>query len=241
MSREGLGPADSAQRDSGRIAARRSNEEVVVTYKEASATPKRRRRLSPRARKLALAAHVVVSVGWMGVVAAMLVLEVAAATAQEAGTSEAAYALLGYVSDTLVAPPPASVSIAALLTGIVLSLGTRWGLLEHYWVAAKLLLTLAVIFSGIFLVEGWIRQASAAPEGPAPMLLICASLFHLLMLGAATVISVYKPWGTLKRGRRGAAQRRRPRGADGGARIASSAHAPGGADAAGSHRKASTT
>ena len=188
-----------------------------------------------------LAAHVVVSVGWLGVVAAMLVLEIAAATAQEAGTAESAYALIGDVSSTLVAPPPASFSIAALLTGIVLSLGTRWGLFEHYWILAKLLLTLAVIFSGIFLVDRWIQQASARPEGPASMLLIYTSVAHLLMLGAATVISVYKPWGKTKRGRRGAGPDRAGRSAGGGARIASDVHAPGDADAEGSHRKASTT
>jgi len=223
----------------GRINARRSNEEVIATNEKTSLA--RKRRLSPRLRKLVLAAHVVVSVGWLGIVAAMLVLEIAAATAQKVGGSEAAYALLDDVSGTLVAPPPASFSIAALLTGIVLSLGTKWGLFDHYWVVAKLLLTVVVIFSGIFLVEGWIRQASAAPEGPAPMLLICASVAHLLMLVAATVVSVYKPWGTTRRGRRDAAPRRATRGADGGVRIASGVQAPGGAGATGSHRKASTT
>ena len=188
-----------------------------------------------------LAAHVVVSVWWLGVVAAMLVLEIAAATAQEVEMDEAAYALVGDISGTLVAPPPASVSIAALLTGVVMSLGTKWGLLEHYWVVAKLLLTVAVILSGIFLMEGWIRQASAAPEGPAPMLLIYASVAHLLMLGAAMVISVYKPWGKTQRGRRGAAPHRARHSADSGARIASGVRAPDGADAEGSYRRASTT
>jgi len=32
-------------------------------------------------------------------------------------------------------------SIAALLTGIVQSLGTSWGLFRHYWVLAKVLIT----------------------------------------------------------------------------------------------------
>jgi hypothetical protein len=108
-------------------------------------------------------------------------------------------------------------------------------------VLAKLLLTAAVILSGIFLVDRWIQQASARPEGTAPTLLIYASVAHLLMLVAATVISVYKPWGKTKQGRRGAGPDRAGRSADGGARIASGMHAPGDADAEGSHRKASTT
>jgi hypothetical protein len=31
--------------------------------------------------------------------------------------------------------------LAALLTGIVQSLGTTWGLFRHYWVVTKILLT----------------------------------------------------------------------------------------------------
>jgi hypothetical protein len=130
VSREGLKPSDPAPREAGRIAARRPSEEVIATNGRPPVA--RKGRLSPRSRKLVLAGHAVVSVGWLGVVAAMLVLEIAAAAAQEAGMAESAYALIGDVSSTLVVPPPASFSIAALLTGIVLSLGTKWGLLEHY-------------------------------------------------------------------------------------------------------------
>ena len=60
------------------------------------------------------------------------------------------------MSSVLVTPPPASVSLATLLTGIVLSLGTKWGLLKHYWIVAKLLLTVGVTLSGIFCVDLWI-------------------------------------------------------------------------------------
>ena len=47
----------------------------------------RKRRLTPRTRKLVLAAHVIVSVGWLGIVAAMLVLAITAATTQDLGMS----------------------------------------------------------------------------------------------------------------------------------------------------------
>lgn len=225
-----------------RLAARRSSEGTIATNE----TPitARKRRLSPRLRKLVLVAHIIVSVGWFGIVVTMLVLSIAAATAQDIEMSEAAYVLIDGVSDTLVVPPPASFSIAALLTGIVLSLGTKWGLLKHYWILAKLLLTLAIILSGIFLVDRWIQQALAvagestastvatsADAGSAPMLLIYASVAHLLMLGAATVISVYKPWGVTRRGRRDATQLRVMRSAGSEARIASGARASGCADA----------
>lgn len=161
------------------------------------------RRLSPRLRSFVLTAHVIVSVGWLGVVVAALVLAINAATARDPALSRAAYAAIGEILGTLVAPPPASFSLAALLTGLVLSVGTKWGLLQHRWIVAKLALTVAVILSGILFVDGWVRLATAADaRGTAPMFLIYASLAHLLMLGAATAISVYKPWGRTARGRR---------------------------------------
>lgn len=225
----------------GPLASHRPSEEATAAMSE-SPTAERKRRLPPRLRKLVLAAHIIVSVGWLGIVVVMLVLSITAATTQDAGMSEATYALIGDVSDTLVAPPPASFSIAALLTGIVLSLGTKWGLFKHYWILAKLLLTVAVILSGIFLVDRWIQQAGADPSsGSAPVLLICASVAHLLMLGAATAISVYKPWGKTRLDRRGAVRRRALHSADGGNRITMGVHAPGGADRTRLSRRASTT
>ena len=207
-------------RGAGRSAVRRPGEKATVAANDGPAV-RRGMQLTPPLRKLVLATHVIVSVGWLGIVAAMLVLEISAVTTHDVGMSKATYTLIGSVSDTLLMPPPASFGLAALLTGIVLSLGTKWGLLKHYWILAKLLLTVAVILSGIFLVDRWIQQAGAHPEdASAPMLLICVFMLHLVMLGAATILSVYKPRGTTGRGPGSSAPRGAMRRADGGARIA---------------------
>ena len=110
-----------------------------------------------------LAAHVIVSVGWLGVVAAGLALASAAVAVDDPSVARALYLALAEVLDTLVMPPPASLSLAALLTGLVLSLGTKWGLFRHYWIVAKLVLTAAVILSGILLVDAWAQQAVVRP------------------------------------------------------------------------------
>ncbi len=78
---------------------------------------------------------------------------------------------------------------------------------------AKLALTVAAVLCGIFVVRPLVQQAIAATSGAAPlttpdpgsapMLLIAASAANVLMLSTATVISVYKPWGAIGRGRRG--------------------------------------
>lgn len=172
------------------------------------------RRVSPRMHKLLLAAHIIVSVGWLGIVFAKLVLGLSAMTSDAREASDALYISMEVVN---VAFPPAA--IATIVTGILLSLGTKWGLLQHYWVATKLVLTVGVIVTGIALVDRLIRQSISAPTGQAvddgtilgiastPILLISLSTAHVLMLGIATVVSVYKPWGKTRFGRQNAARK----------------------------------
>ena len=163
--------------------------------------------LSPGHRKLVLAAHIVVSAGLLGISAAMLVLGTVAAATPDSGTSRAAYLAMGIFTRGVIQPA----AVGALVTGLILSLGTKWGLLEHYWIVAKLALTVAAVLCGILVVRPAVEQAIAATSGAAPltasdpgsaaMVLIAASGANVLMLGAATVISVYKPWGPIWRSR----------------------------------------
>lgn len=167
------------------------------------------RRVSQPAYKLLLAAHILVSGVWLGIAAAKLVLAVAAPTTGDPRVSGALYSAMEVVN---VAFPPAAV--ATLVTGVLLSLGTKWSLLRHYWVAIKLALTVGVIVTGVALVDRLIQQSVAATSGQAvsdgtmlsiasapTRLLIYLSVAHVLMLGVATVISVYKPWGKIRVGR----------------------------------------
>lgn len=74
-------------------------------------------------------------------------------------------------------------AIGTIVTGVLLSLGTKWGLLQRYWVATKLVLTVGVI-------------GTAVQLGDRVSLVVSLAVVHVLMLAVATVISVYKPWGT---------------------------------------------
>jgi hypothetical protein len=171
--------------------------------------PRGERRLSPSQYKLVLTAHIMVSVGWLGVVAAKVVLGVAAMTAR---TPDVAAALFVGMNVMNVAFPP--LAIGTVVTGVVLSLGTKWGLVQHYWVVTKLTLTVGVIATAVQLTDRLVRLAGGAPgaagvdasallgTGSAPALLTYLAMVHLLMLGAATVLSVYKPWGRTGFGRR---------------------------------------
>ena len=91
--------------------------------------------LSPRVRKLALTAHVTSSVGWLGAVVAFLALSVASLTSQDPQTVRGAYLVMEVTSWVVLLP----LSLASLVTGLISSLGSVWGLFRHYWVLFKLL------------------------------------------------------------------------------------------------------
>jgi hypothetical protein len=140
-----------------------------------------------------VAAHILASVGLLGLSTAMLVLATAGARTADPATAHAAYRSMGFFTPGVVPP----VAMAALITGIVLALGTKWGLFTHVWIVTKLGLTLATILCGIFVISPAVEEAIA---GNPPTVLVAAAALNVLMLGAATVISVFKPWGMLRRG-----------------------------------------
>jgi uncharacterized membrane protein len=77
--------------------------------------------MAPRLRKFALAAHIALSVGWIGAVAGYIALDVIAATSQSDETLRACYLAMGLITWYVIVP----LALASLLTGLVMSLGTR--------------------------------------------------------------------------------------------------------------------
>lgn len=103
-------------------------------------------------------------------------------------------------------------SVLALLTGLVLSLGTRWGLVRHYWVLVKLTLTTfavaALLLHQFTAVSEAARRASGTAAGAVPDVgglgtqLVADAGAATLVLFVVTVLGVYKPWGRTPYGRR---------------------------------------
>ena len=152
-----------------------------------------------------VALHIVVSVGLLGLSFAMFVLATAAALTSDVATSQAAYRAMGIFTRGVVQP----MAILAIVTGVVLSLGTKWGLFQHVWIVVKLVLTVATILCGMLILSPMRQYAIAATSGAAPLsppdlgstpwMMVATTAANVLMLGAATFISVYKPWGTIWR------------------------------------------
>jgi predicted integral membrane protein DUF2269 len=135
-----------------------------------------------------LTAHIIASVGLLGDVAAVLAVNARAATTTDAGFASVSYELLQMFSMVFGIP----LSFAALISGLTLGLGSKWGVLRHAWVTAKLMLLLSVILVGA-LVIGPATNEMRDGNGDAEAVLIAAAAWDVLALTVATALSVYKP------------------------------------------------
>lgn len=155
--------------------------------------------MTPRISKFALTAHVTSSVGWLGAVAGFLALAVAGLASKNDQTVRAAYLSMELIGWCVIAP----LSLASLLTGLVQSLGTSWGLFRHYWIVAKLLIT---VFASILLLvhmQVASRMANvvagttfvATDFNGMRIQLVADAIAALVVLVAATALSVFKPQG----------------------------------------------
>ena len=100
--------------------------------------------------RVMLITHIVVSVGWLGAVAGFLVLSIAGLTSCDVSTVRGVYLSMNLIGLYLLVP----LSFAALLTGLVQSLGTSWGLFRQYWKIVKLVLTIGCV-GLLFCISSW--------------------------------------------------------------------------------------
>ncbi len=91
-------------------------------------------------------------------------------------------------------------AFASLLTGLVIALGTKWGLFRHYWVLISLALTVfATVVLLLHMPTVTSSAAVARTANPSEVFALGGDLFHpavgLLVLLVVTVLNVYKPRG----------------------------------------------
>ena len=153
--------------------------------------------LTPPLRKFALTAHVTSSIGWIGAVVVFLALAVIGLTSRDEQTVRGAYLVMEPAAWFVLVP----LAFASLLTGLVMSLGTMWGLFRHYWVLFKLLINafatiVLLIYMGTF---RYMAGVASDPNVDLDMVRNASPLLHailaLALLLVATVLAVYKPRG----------------------------------------------
>jgi hypothetical protein len=172
-------------------------------------------RLGRRTRKAVLVTHVTAAGAWIGMDLVLLVLSLRAwfaDSARERAVSMQALELFGVA-------PMISLALLTLASGVLLGLGTRHGLLRHWWVVAKL--TVNLVFAALLVgaLRPGLREAADAgadlaagvgnPALAGDMVFpLTVSLSGLLF---AVILSVFKPWGRIRPSRKETHSRRASR------------------------------
>lgn len=155
--------------------------------------------LNQSVRKPLLAVHVISSVAWIGVELALIALGLTGMLSDDPDRVRAVYIAMGVLGWAFLP----TVSVVALLSGVVLGLGTKWGLFRTGWVFAKLLITVPMTFMGIVFLNDRLQDAANealsgnvsrwSDLGPERFPISYVPWFGLTLLVLATLLSVYKP------------------------------------------------
>ena len=162
--------------------------------------------MTPGLRKLVLTAHITFSVGWLGAVAAFLVLALTGLTNHDTQAAHIASPAMELTARFAIVP----LALASFLSGLVQSLGTPWGLFRYRWVVVKLLLTVfatIVLLMKMPLIDSAARRAaetrlSTGDLRAAGTELAVHAAGGLVVLLVVITVSVYKPWGLTRYGQR---------------------------------------
>lgn len=137
-------------------------------------------------RKLALTAHITFSVGWLGSVVVYLAIALDCLRKTDAQAVTSVVSVLEFIGWFVIVP----LSIAALVTGLVQSLGTEWGLFRYYWILVKFALTVGAVTILLLHMPAVGRKSGVMAE-------VVHAGGGLLVLLTTTALSVFKPWGRI--------------------------------------------
>jgi hypothetical protein len=153
-----------------------------------------------------LTAHVISTLGWMGAIAAFLALAATGLTSHETRLVDSSYVAMKLIGWRVIVP----LGLASLVTGLIQSLGTTWGLFRHYWVLLKFVLT--VVANVLLLLHmtladrladtaNQLATSGAHLRGVRIQIMADAAAAVVLLI-VNTVLSVYKPRGMTPYGSR---------------------------------------
>jgi uncharacterized membrane protein len=179
------------------------NPDAPVAAKARPATP--RRRLGAGARRTMLIVHIVSAGSWFGIDVAMAVVIGTVMLTDDPLTAAACLRTL----EIITVWPLLSAGLLCLVSGVVLGLGSKWGLVRYWWVAGKLALNLVLTALVLIALRPEVThladQARPAMSG-VPVSYDLSNLYYpptvspTLLLVAFT-LSVVKPWGRIRRRR----------------------------------------
>jgi hypothetical protein len=154
-------------------------------------------------RKAVLVTHVVSAGAWIGIDVIVAVLVAVGWFGGDTGVRGLAYQALSQ----FVVWPMLTAGLVCLVTGVLLGLGTKWGLTRYWWVLVKLVLNVVLCTLIVLVLRpgmddvrayGEALSAGTSRQGDVSTLFFPPAV-SLSLLTFATVLSVYKPWGRISR------------------------------------------
>jgi hypothetical protein len=162
-------------------------------------------RLSRGWRRATLVVHIVSAGAWIGIDVIVAVLVLTGWFSDDVEVRSLAYRALA----NFVVWPMLVSGLVCLVTGVLLGLGTTWGLLRYWWVAVKLVVNLVLCALIVVALQPGMNEVdrygqdllTADPDSAVVSSLFFPPAVSLSALVFATVLAVVKPWG--RRGSRG--------------------------------------
>lgn len=155
-----------------------------------------------RFNKAVLISHITFSVGWIGAITVFIVLAITGLTNADIQIARASCLAMELSAWYVIVP----FCFASLLTGVILAIGTKWGLFKHYWIVIKLFSTIVATLLLLLHLQPINELANLAKESSflnsqhskELLNIITKAGASILFLLVITTISIYKPWGKIQ-------------------------------------------
>ncbi|MET8765238.1 hypothetical protein [Lentzea sp. NPDC004782] len=161
------------------------------------------RKLSGRTRKVVLLVHVLSAAAWLGIDLALGILVVLALSTSDTTTAGIAVQAV----DLFAIWPMFGASVVCMISGVVLGVGSKYGLVKYWWVAIKLVMNVGMSLLIAFALRPGVREAArigARLLAGDPAAVIPSDLLHPVVVAptlllTAYILSVFKPWGRIRK------------------------------------------
>lgn len=155
--------------------------------------------LGRRTRRAVLVVHIIASGAWVGIDVLLAVLVGTARLSSSTEVASVAYQAIGI----FVLWPMFSAGVVSLVTGLLLGLGTKYGLVKYWWVAVKLVMNVVLMVLVLVALRPGLGDvaehgrllAQGVDSGTDVSSLIFPPIVSLTALTVAMTLSVFKPWG----------------------------------------------
>lgn len=166
-------------------------------------TRPRPRRLGARPRKAVLLLHILSAAMWFGIDLALGILAVIALVTDDPQTAGIAVRAI----EMFAVWPMFGASIGCLVSGVVLGIGSKYGLVRYWWVGVKLVINIMMSALIAFSLRPGIDNAASIgerlmagdPTATLPGNLLGPVIVAPTLLLTAYLLSVFKPWGRTRR------------------------------------------